>query len=167
MLLKSPPIVMQDQKKMQCWAAASESWLAANPNRRHYSQDQLVDGLKQDGAVRADGALFKDHGQELWELYLGLRPSRESCGNFSIEKTLKRLQLNYLPLLIGLEVSNEMGHVVVAFGAEIDPANSAESFIVVMDPWSNTNYRKWKLGELQSKTGHITTWQLGKAPLLL
>jgi hypothetical protein len=166
LLLNAPKIVIQDQKKMQCWAAATESWLAANPLRRHYSQEQIVAGLREEGVVRADGALFKGHGQQLWELYFGLRPLRISCGEFSIETTFNRLKRR-LPLLLGLEAGGEMGHVVVVFGAEPQAADGAEPFIVVMDPWSRNNYRRWKLTEIQGKTGHITTWLPDRLPLFL
>ncbi len=159
-----PPLVKQKNEVM-CWAAATEAWLAANPARRNYDQARILEGMQEEKAARPDGALLKGYGQGLWELYFGLRPIRESCSTFSIDKALKRLKLEQVALMLGLARETEMGHVVVAFAGETDPPPGDEGFLVVMDPLRADTYRKWKLSDIRAQTGDLTTWMV-KLPLI-
>jgi hypothetical protein len=159
MILTPPKNVVQSGSK--CWAAATESWLAAHPDRTHYTMDQIVAGLREEGVVDSAGGLLSKAGQPRWEQYVGLRPIEEACSAFSWEKSEKRMKTRWRPLLLGLNTEGNLDHVVVMFGAE---AGDGNPFVAVMDPWYPEGFRKWTIAELRAKKGTMTTW-LHKLPL--
>jgi len=118
--------------------------------------------MRQEGVLDGQGGLTKTNGQYLWELYYGLRPIKEKASEFSWEKSLHRLKMEMRPMLIGLDGPGNVGHVAVMFGAD---AGYGDPYVVVMDPWYAESHRKWKISELNKKSGYITTW-MSKMPLL-
>jgi hypothetical protein len=160
LILTPPKNVVQTGSR--CWAAATESWLAAHPERTHYTTEQIVSGLREERVVDSAGGLLARTGQPLWEQYFGLRPIEEPCSEFSWEKSEKRLKMRWRPLLLGLNTEGNLDHVVVMFGAE---AGDGKPFVVVMDPWYEEGYRKWTIAELSAKKGTLVTW-MHRLPLL-
>ena len=162
-LAKSLPRVPKHvrQKPMQCWAAATESWLSVQPHRRKYTMDQIVKSMQEEGAARlSDGALLASE-QWRWEDIVGLRPIVESRTSFYAEKALLRLQFAGIPLMIGL--GGAVGHVMVMYGVMV---SGMDVQLLVMDPMSSSHPAAWSVADIRKGGGTIVTW-MPKPPLIL
>jgi hypothetical protein len=139
---------------LRCWAASTESCLAAQPHRTHYTQEQIVKGMQDDGFARADGSLPVSN-QAVWEDRTGLRPIKETGSSFFAERILSRLELEKRPLLLGL--GGSVGHVVVVFGVVV---NGFDLEIMVMDPMLSPadHPGRRKVTDIQRMTGNVVTW---------
>lgn len=158
--LSQPKIVAQSHDRLDCWAAATESYLYSRPCRMNYTKGQIVDGMREEGVLDAKDGLRRKSGQPLWELFYGLRPIVESIKQFSVAKCVARLKIEYRPIMLGMTGGEDIGHVVLMWGA-----NAEAEKIAVMDPWYPNSQRIWTQAELRAKTGNIVSW-MGKLPLL-
>jgi N-terminal domain of anti-restriction factor ArdC len=147
---------------LRCWAASTESWLGAQPHRTHYTQEQIVKGMQDDGFARADGSLPVSN-QAVWEDRVGLRPIKETGSSFFAERILARLELEKRPLLLGL--GDSLGHVVVVFGVVV---NGFDLEIMVMDPMLSPadHPGRRKVTDIQRLSGNVVTW-MHKMPLMI
>lgn len=148
------------QKPMQCWAAATESWLGVQPHRRKYTMQQMVESMQEEGAARSDGALVASL-QWHWEEIVGLRPIVESRSSFYAEKALGRMQFAGIPLMIGL--GGAVGHVMVMYGVMV---SGMDVQLLVMDPMSSVHPAAWSVADIRRGSGTIVTW-MPKPPLIL
>ena len=148
-----PPHVHQGDRP-RCWAAATASYLKSRPGRTKYTQEQIVRGMQEEGIARADGSLPVS-AQSAWEDMFGLRPVVEPASSFFAEKALARLELERLPLLLGL--GGSVGHVMVLFGVVV---TGLEVEILVMDPLSASADHpvRRKVSDIQQRSGNVTTW---------
>lgn len=155
-----PPHVRQHDLK-RCWAACTESWLAAQPSRTNYTMEQIVKGMQEEGVANADGSLPVS-SERAWELYFGLRPIRETAATFYAERTLQRLTGWPSPLMIG--VADKVGHIVVCFGVAV---TGTTPHLIKVDPFQATHPANLDVSILH-KTGsrRVMTWIAGNMPLL-
>ena len=151
-----PPHVKQTQ--LRCWAASTESWLRTQPHRTNYTEQQIVDGMREDGFARNNGSLPVSC-QPVWEDRFGLRPLRVSASRFYAEQAKRRLQMAGIPLLFG--IGGSMGHVMVLYGVMV---NGLDVQLLVMDPMSPHHPAARSITEIQSHSANITTW-MTKMPL--
>jgi hypothetical protein len=160
-LPRVPPHVHQGDL-LRCWAASTESWLRAQSHRTHYTQEQIVKGMQDDGFARANGSLPVSN-QRVWEDRVGLRPITETGSSFFAERVLSRLELEKRPLLLGL--GGSVGHVVVMFGVVV---NGLDIEILVMDPMSSPADHpvRRKVTDIQKLKGNVVTW-MHKMPLMI
>ena len=157
-LPRVPPHVSQGNA-LKCWAAATESWLRAQPHRRNFTMDQIVEGMIADGFARTDGALPVST-QWAWEDRFGLRPLVEKASEFFAERSLARLQLEKKPLLLGLK--GAIGHVVVLFGVQVSGLSPQ---VLIVDPISADHTSAMNVKDIQARKGNVVTW-MHKMPLI-
>jgi len=160
-LPRTPPHVHQGVE-LRCWAAATESWLRAQPHRTKSTQQQIVEGMQADGFAHPDGSLPVSN-QRAWEDRFGLRPITETGATFFAEKALLRLELEKKPLLLGL--GGSVGHVVVLFGVVV---NAFDLEVMVMDPMlpRSDHPARRKVTDIQKLSGNVVTW-MHKMPLMI
>ncbi|MCV0396129.1 MAG: peptidoglycan-binding protein [Rhizobiaceae bacterium] len=154
-LVRRPDEVYQ-ASPLNCWAAATESWLSTRGDRRKWTQEQLIEGLKEDGGARADGALKIPAGETLWQSYVGLRPIAKAASEFFAETAANRMSANG-PLMVGYKpAGGAVGHVEVMWGTTI---HKGEPAVVTMDPLRKASHMKViRISELHAMSGRVTTW---------
>lgn len=162
-LYRRPAEVFQ-ASPLNCWAAATESWLTTRRDRRKWTQEQLIAGLKEEGGARSDGALRIPDGQAMWQIYVGLRPIASAPSSFYAETSANRMSSNG-PLMVGYKPdSGSVGHVEVMWGATI---HRGEPAVVTMDPLRKAGHMKViRIAELHAMSGKVTTW-MPAMPLLI
>jgi len=153
-LLPRPKMVAQGASQ-KCWAATTESWLAAYPGKRNQRMDDIVSAGMAAGVVTANGGLRISSGDVWWMSTFDLEVHARQASEFFAETAYSRLRKHRKPLPLGLRASTGgEGHIALMYGVQ---AKAGELYILAMEPF-RARYHKLKILDVQVIAGTIKTW---------